>query len=251
MSQISSALGAGSATSSTGKDAFNDIDLNVFLQLMITELQNQDPLNPLENDELLAQISQIREVGATDKLTQTLDAVLLGQNVSSATNLIGADVVALTDDGQRVTGNVRRVTIADGQPTLDLAVDTETKASATEGDMASGSYVYDVVWDGPNGATYGVQVTANTANFSDFKGSIQINNLPETTGDKRIYRTDKSGSGESRLIGSLRGTAANMLDTVSDANRSGSALTESPILVNFARKASVSLKNISEINPPD
>ena len=95
MSQISNALGAGSAASSTTSNAFNDIDLNVFLELMITELQNQDPLNPLENDELLAQISQIREVGATDKLTQTLDAVLLGQNVSSATNLIGADVGAM------------------------------------------------------------------------------------------------------------------------------------------------------------
>ena len=66
-----------------------------FLDLMIAELQNQDPLNPLENDELIAQISQIREVGATEDLTNTLNAVLLGQNISSATSLIGADVVAL------------------------------------------------------------------------------------------------------------------------------------------------------------
>ncbi len=250
MSQITSALGATSATASTGKDAFNEIDLDVFLKLMITELQNQDPLNPMENDQLLSQISQIREVGATDKLTATLDAVLLGQNVSSATGLIGADVTALTDDGQKVTGNVRRVTIANGTPKLDLAVDLETRASATEGELQPGAYVYDVVWEGTDGQLYGMQIEANTSNYSDFKGSLQINNLPDSPTNKKIYRTDKTGSGETRFIGELRGDAPNMLDTVSDANRGAQALTETPIRINAARKASVSLKNISEINPP-
>ena len=94
--------------------ALNNVNLDDFLNLMIAELQNQDPLNPLENDELIAQISQIREVGATEQLTSTLNAVLLGQNIASATNLIGADVVALNDAGQRVSGNVKVVTIADG-----------------------------------------------------------------------------------------------------------------------------------------
>ena len=117
-------------TSSAGDQAFgsnnalNELDMDDFLNLMIAELQNQDPLNPLENDELIAQISQIREVGATEDLTSTLNAVLLGQNISSATNLIGADVVALNDAGERVSGNVRVVTITDGQPSLDLAIES-------------------------------------------------------------------------------------------------------------------------------
>ncbi|TWT77223.1 Basal-body rod modification protein FlgD [Posidoniimonas polymericola] len=254
MSQLTNALGAGagsnSATASTGKDAFNDIDLNVFLELMITELQNQDPLNPLENDQLLAQISQIREVGATDKLTETLDAVLIGQNVSSATNLIGADVVALTDKGERVNGNVQSVTIADGQPKLDLAVDIGTSAGATEGDLDDGTYLYNIVWEGAGGALFGMEVQANTAGLTGFDGSVQINNLPETSTQKLIYRTDKSGSGSKQLIGSIRGGATAMLDTVSDANRGAEALNTQPQLVDFARKATVSLKNISEINPP-
>ena len=45
---------------------------------MITELQNQDPLNPMDNTQMLEQINQIRQIGATDKLTSTLDSVLLG-----------------------------------------------------------------------------------------------------------------------------------------------------------------------------
>lgn len=254
MTQLSNALGAGSgstsATSATGSDAFNDIDLNVFLNLMITELQNQDPLNPLENDELLAQISQIREVGATDKLTETLEAVLLGQNVSSATNLIGADVVALTDNGERVDGNVQSVTITDGQPRLDLAVDTSTSAGSTEGDLDDGTYLYNIVWEGTGGALFGMEVEANTAGLAGFDGSVQINNLPETSTQKLIYRTDRSGTGAKQLIGSIRGGATAMLDTVSDANRGAEALNTEPQMVDFARKATVSLNNISEITPP-
>src|SRR5205809_5466310 len=92
------------AASST--NPINDVDMNTFLKLMITELQQQDPLNPMDNKDMLNQIAQIRAVGASDKLTKTLDSVLLGQNISSATNLMGADISALTDNGQAITGIV-------------------------------------------------------------------------------------------------------------------------------------------------
>lgn len=89
-----------------------DVDLDQFLQLMITELQNQDPLNPMENSEILQQISQIREISATDKLADTLTAVLDGQNLTMASNLIGKRVNALDDQGENVEGVVERVSIA-------------------------------------------------------------------------------------------------------------------------------------------
>src|SRR6187399_20640 len=95
-------------------DAINDLDLNTFLKLMITELQQQDPLNPLDNKDMLNQIAQIRAVGASDQLSKTLSSVLLGQNITSATNLLGADISALTDNGQAITGIVNRVAIDKG-----------------------------------------------------------------------------------------------------------------------------------------
>ena len=52
--------------------------MNTFLKLMITELQQQDPLNPMDNKDMLNQIAQIRAVGASDQLTKTLNSVLLG-----------------------------------------------------------------------------------------------------------------------------------------------------------------------------
>jgi flagellar basal-body rod modification protein FlgD len=101
-------------------DALRDLDMDEFLKLMITELQNQDPLNPLENTEILQQISQIREIGATGKLTETLEAVLLGQNLTSATSMIGKTIEALSDDAQTVRGIVDKVTMTEGEPRLHI-----------------------------------------------------------------------------------------------------------------------------------
>src|SRR6478609_2147189 len=110
-----------SSSSASSTNAINDIDMNTFLKLMITELQQQDPLNPMDNKDMLNQIAQIRAVGASDTLTKTLNSVLLGQNISSATNLIGADISAVTDDGTSLTGTVNRVAIDKGVPKLHVS----------------------------------------------------------------------------------------------------------------------------------
>ncbi len=100
-----------SAGSSRGISATN---LDDFLRLMIAEMQNQDPLDPMKNSEMLQQLSQIRSIGATDKLTSTLNAVLLGQNLTTASSLIGRDIDALNDNGVNIQGRVDRVTVAPG-----------------------------------------------------------------------------------------------------------------------------------------
>ena len=243
-------------TASAGDQAFgsnnalNELKLDDFLNLMIAELQNQDPLNPLENDELIAQISQIREVGATEQLTETLGAVLLGQNIASATSLIGADVVALNDAGQRVSGNVRVVSITDGQPSLDLAVDTAATAATRPGDVESGNYTYDVVWESETGVLFGTEVKANTNGLTNFQGAIQLNNLPETSVEKKIYRTNSTGEGERKLVGTIpNGQATSFVDGVANDAR-GEAITAQVQKVDFASRVTVSLNNVGEIRPP-
>ena len=96
-----SAINATSIVHAPPRDGtgISNMDLDGFLKLMIAEMQNQDPLNPMENSEMMQQLSQMRSIGATDKLTGTLDAVLLGQNLTTASSLIGKEISALTDDG--------------------------------------------------------------------------------------------------------------------------------------------------------
>jgi len=119
MSRVSDA-GASSGVYDPTADALANVDIDAFLELFIAELQNQDPLNPMDNAQMVEQISQIREVGATDKLTNTLEAVLLGQNLASATNLIGQNIVALDDEGNDITGKVDKITVTNGEPKLHV-----------------------------------------------------------------------------------------------------------------------------------
>ena len=104
----------------TGASAMQDVDLDDFLKLLIAELQNQDPLNPMGNNEMLQQLSQIREIESNDRLTQTLESVLLGQSLTTASGMIGRSITAMTKNGATVTGRVDRVSIVDGMPKLNV-----------------------------------------------------------------------------------------------------------------------------------
>lgn len=229
-------------------NSIEDLDLDVFLDLMLTELQNQDPLNPMDNQEMLNTISQIREIGANDKLSGTLDAVLLGQNVATATGLIGTEVEGLTDGGQRVIGAVRQVTINDGQPELELAVETGASASDIAGEIAPGTYSYEVVWETEDGV-FSVQAPVDTEDFGeDFIGSIRLENLPQLErGTKRdVYRTD--GTGDPKLVGTLpNGLARSFVDTKSNANLGVQTLTGQRSVLRYADAVSVGLSNITNV----
>ena len=66
----SSPQGAAASQSNTD-DALRGLGMDDFLKLMITQMQNQDPLDPMSNSEMLQQISQIRAIGATAELSET------------------------------------------------------------------------------------------------------------------------------------------------------------------------------------
>ena len=87
------------------------IDVDEFLSLMISELQNQDPLNPTDNSEMIQQMSMIREIGATDQLTETLSTLSSSQELVTASGLIGRNVTGLADDASNVDGVVDRITV--------------------------------------------------------------------------------------------------------------------------------------------
>ena len=114
--------GGGSSTpvaAGTG-NALREVNIDDFLKLMIAELQNQDPLNPMDNSQILEQISQIHSVESTKKLSSTLDSVLLGQNLSSASSMIDKTIQGLADGGSEVTGVVESVSIQGGVSKLKV-----------------------------------------------------------------------------------------------------------------------------------
>lgn len=131
----SSTSGSGATsrdTAASANDAINNIDLDQFLQLMIAELQNQDPLSPVENSQILEQVSVMREIGATSQMQETLQAVLLGQNLSNASSLVGQDVRALNDDGDYIDGVVDRVSVAGGEVKIHIGNETARLENVSE-----------------------------------------------------------------------------------------------------------------------
>ena len=116
MADLASLAGATTTVRSQGASNrqvhdLKDLDLNQFLQLMITELTNQDPLNPLDNTQLVQQIGELRSIAAADQLTATLQALQTQQSLITAGSLIGKKVTALSSTSTNIEGTVERVSI--------------------------------------------------------------------------------------------------------------------------------------------
>lgn len=112
MSQVSASsflpVNSGNLSST---NAMDDLGTGDFLDLLVAELQNQDPLNPADNSQLLQQISQIRQITSNDSMISTLESVQAGQEVATASQLIGKHVKALSTDNEEVEGVVDRVSL--------------------------------------------------------------------------------------------------------------------------------------------
>ncbi|UCE60333.1 MAG: hypothetical protein JSU63_01020 [Phycisphaerales bacterium] len=112
---------------SVGASSFADLGSEDFLRLMISELTQQDPLEPTGNEELLAQISSIREIELSTSLSESLQALTGQQRFASASTMIGHYVTAVPgSDGAAIGGIVVGVRFdADGAAMLQLSNGTE------------------------------------------------------------------------------------------------------------------------------
>src|SRR4051812_27799547 len=116
-----------------------------FIKMMITQLQNQDPLDPAKNDQLLAQMSQIGQLQASTDLQSSLKNLVLQNNLGAAGNLIGKTVVGMNGQGAAVKGIVNSVRVEDGSVALELdngkqlALDRVTGISAPANPQAATS----------------------------------------------------------------------------------------------------------------
>ena len=91
----SQAASSSSSVSSTGTNSSSDLQSS-FLTLLVAQLKNQDPTNPLQNNELTSQLAQISSLSGIEKLNTTLGSIS-GQIDSSqslqASSLVGHGVM--------------------------------------------------------------------------------------------------------------------------------------------------------------
>ena len=124
---ISSVTPAGSdpatavSSTTTARDAAS-LDYDSFLRLFVSQLQNQDPLNPMEGTEYTAQLAQFSNLEQSIKSNEKLDGLISQMSLSQANSLIGR--TATTADGS-ISGVIETVTILSDGSVANLADGTK------------------------------------------------------------------------------------------------------------------------------
>jgi flagellar basal-body rod modification protein FlgD len=111
-----SSAGGGNTIQSKSK-ALNPED---FIKMMVTQLQNQDPLEPAKNSELLGQMSQIGQLQSATALQDSLKSMVMQNSLGSAGNLIGKMVQGMDANNETINGLVSSVRVEDSKVFLEL-----------------------------------------------------------------------------------------------------------------------------------
>src|SRR5512146_2577772 len=108
-SSIINPVTAQSSVTTPSKTGTTGLTSSDFMNLMIQQLQNQDPLNPTDSNQLLQQISQISNLQSNQTLQSSLAALTLQQSIGAAGNLIGKLIQGIDAKGNQTAGVVKGV----------------------------------------------------------------------------------------------------------------------------------------------
>ncbi len=203
---VDSLSGSSSATASsvaanatTAKEASER-----FLKLLVTQLQNQDPMNPVDNAQMTSQMAQISTVSGIEKLNTTVEK-LNGQFVQmqavQGAGLVGKDVLIQGD----------RLSVVDGVPQATFEIDTAASRVKVEVLSPAGRLVdtlnlattaagrHDVAWpagkDLPDAASYRFRVSASSGATALTSTSLMRDKVDavNTSGSTLTVELERSG----------------------------------------------------------
>ena len=118
---------------------FSGFSSQMYLKLFVTQLQNQDPMEPMSNYEFTSQLAQMAQTEAMTNMNENFDAVLGIQEFSSASSLIGNAITYLPrGESLPVTGEATGVKLVDGDVQLVVGADTVPLDSIMEITAADG-----------------------------------------------------------------------------------------------------------------
>jgi len=131
-----------------------ELGLNTFLKLMITQMNHQDPMKPMENGDFLGQIAQFASVTGLDKLNNQIED--LGTSLTSgqalqAGSLVGRQVLVPTDTGRLYPGEklTGRVELPESSSEVTLRVYDQVGQLMREMPLgAAQAGTLDFAWDG-------------------------------------------------------------------------------------------------------
>jgi len=106
-------------TTGTGSTAGEDKEM--FLQLLVAQMKYQDPMNPTDSSQFLAQSAQFTALEKMQEVADQTAQLVSAQVAFGATGLVGRQVIYLDEAGATVSGPVSGVTFGADGPVLDVA----------------------------------------------------------------------------------------------------------------------------------
>jgi flagellar basal-body rod modification protein FlgD len=109
---------AGTATSAAAQTSL--LDPKAFLQLLVAQLQYQDPSNPVDTSSFMNQTATLSQVQTMTSMSSTLTSLVSAQQAQSATSLIGKQITYADASGVQVKGVVTSASLLASGATLHV-----------------------------------------------------------------------------------------------------------------------------------
>ena len=136
--QTNSSNSTNNSSSGTSGSSQSMLDPQAFLQLLVAQLQYQDPSNPTDTSTFMNQTAMLSQVQTMNSMGSTLTSLASAQQAQTATGMIGKQVTYLDANGLRVSGEVSSAqllssgaTLTVGQTSVPLASVIEVSAAPT------------------------------------------------------------------------------------------------------------------------
>ena len=112
------------AYASQSKVGTTELGQDAFLRLLIEQMKNQDPLNPMDNSQMLAQNAQFTQITELQKLNSTMSTM---NSMNQAVSLIGKEVTLVdpNDTTKTISGEVVEVRSNGSESYIVLDSNTE------------------------------------------------------------------------------------------------------------------------------
>jgi flagellar basal-body rod modification protein FlgD len=106
--------------SSSGPADNTQLSSQAFLQLLVAQLQYQDPSKPVDTSSFMNETATLTQVQTMEQSAQASTELLAAQRAQTASSLVGHTVSYTASDGSTKTGYVSAATISSANPTLQI-----------------------------------------------------------------------------------------------------------------------------------